>query len=176
MLWHPQAVFNNVCALIVDEGFLSRAIRPPLHITLDALRAMPIGPNGADDPAHQTTCETLARIRSRLVQAIEAQRGDLLDGTGGLKRERLRAAGLSGDLCQEAYRLEWSLKAKTKLCWPNMPPEARKIATKAAPGAQLIRQHCGPLEGPAGVPRSTDRGATGRDPIQRTVGTGQTHP
>src|SRR3954453_1734948 len=42
---------------------------------------------------------------------------------------------------RRAYRLEWSLKAKTKLCWPNMPPEARKIATKAAPGAQLIRQH-----------------------------------
>jgi hypothetical protein len=140
MLFHEQAAFGKVCAVIIDEAFWRRGIREPANITLNEFRAEPF------DPKRIHACADLAGYRSRLAAAIDRQEGK----AGGIRREHLIAGGITPEMCTDALGLEWDFKRPADLAQhaPRSPPRGREGCGGHAPYQETGRR----LEGRQALP------------------------
>ncbi|WP_342111624.1 hypothetical protein [Methylobacterium sp. SI9] len=133
MLFHAQSAFGKVEMVIIDEGFWQSGLRIPKRgLTIDEFRTqIPMGQR-RDDYLHND----IEAFRARLARGLVAQ--EEWSGTGGVRREHLLRAGVTGEICTQAIEAEWRLKEATAI-FPGMPKADRLKAVQAAHHAKHVR-------------------------------------
>lgn len=156
MLFKTQPALGKVEMVVVDEGFWQSGLRIPKRgIALDELRANLPFTGSSKDYLHND----IEVYRGRLARALIAQDGT--DGPGGVRREHLVKAGLTGQLCTTAIDAEWSLKGKATI-YPGMPRAERRHAAKVATHAKHVRGYVGIWKGARELLYAEDAETSGR--------------
>ena len=131
LLFSAPGGLGKVAGVVIDEGFWQAGIKGGgKGITLDDLgSAPPVGRNKFEEMA----AADISAWRSKLAAALRSQ-----EGSGGVKRRTLVAAGIDVELCTNANQAEWRMKDRAKV-WPGMDKVARRAAAKAADGVVRTR-------------------------------------